>query len=74
MINPLREQVMPLSELRRHLPGKPHYQTLLEWCKLGRKNQVTGQRVRLERVQLPSGHASSLEAYLRFIERLNAAR
>jgi hypothetical protein len=74
MINPLSEQVMPLSVLRRHLPGKPHYQTLLEWCKLGRKNQNTGLRVRLERVQLPSGQASSLEAYLRFIERLNAAR
>lgn len=74
MINPLVEQVMPLSELRRHLPTKPHYQTLLEWCKLGRKNQVTGQRVRLEHVQLPSGQASSLEAYLRFIQRLNASR
>lgn len=63
---------MPLAQLRRHLPGKPHYQTLMEWCTVGRLNRLTGRREKLERIMLPSGTASSLQAYLRFIERLNS--
>jgi len=72
VINPLREQVMPLQQLGKQLPGRPRYNTLLEWCKLGRRNRNTSKRVKLEVIRMPGGMASSLEAYLRFIERLNS--
>ena len=72
MINPLQENVLPLRQLRRQLPGKPAYQTLLEWCTKGRKNRLTGRRETMEKLRLPPGYHSSLEAYLRFIDRLNS--
>lgn len=71
MIDPFQEPVMPLSELRRHLPGRPNYCTLMDWCRTGRMNKKTRQRVKLEAVRLPAGTASSLQAYLRFIDALN---
>jgi len=70
-IDPLHENLMPLTQLRRHLPGKPAYMTLFGWCKAGRVNRLTGKRVFLEQIRLPSGMHSSLEAYLRFLESLN---
>jgi hypothetical protein len=71
MINPLKEKVMPLSRLGRHLPESPKYTTLMDWCKRGRVNWSTRRRVKLECITLPSGISSSLEAYLRFITKLN---
>lgn len=71
-INPLSEQVMPLRDLGRKLPGKPHYNTLLDWCTEGRVNWHTRRRVKMELINLPGGKASSLEAYLRFIDALNS--
>lgn len=71
MIHPLKEQVMPLRELGKHLPGKPRYSTLIDWCRQGRVNWNTRKRVKLEIINLPGGKASSLEAYLRFISALN---
>jgi len=73
-INPLTEQVMPLSQLGRKLPGRPKYTTLLDWCKRGRMNWCTRKRVRMEIITLPGGQASSLEAYLRFVDKLNEGR
>lgn len=64
----------PLSQLGRKLPGRPKYTTLLDWCKRGRMNWATRKRVRMEFICLPSGQASSLEAYLRFVDRLNEGR
>lgn len=71
-IDPLRETLMPLTQLRRHLPGKPAYPTLLGWCRAGRVNRLTGKRIFLEQIRLPSGMHSSLEAYLRFLNKLNS--
>ncbi len=71
-LNPLTEEALPLKDLGKQLPGRPRYTTILSWCQDGRVNNNTGQRVRMEMVQLPAGYASSVAAYLRFIDRLNA--
>lgn len=71
-IHPLKETVMPLSDLGKHLPGRPRYKTLLQWCQEGRINWNTRRKVKMELINLPSGKASSLEAYLRFIDALNS--
>jgi len=63
-----------LRDLGRQLPGKPKYTTLLDWCKRGRMNWATRKRVRMEIITLPGGQASSLEAYLRFVDKLNEGR
>jgi hypothetical protein len=71
-INPL--ECEPLAQLGRKLPGRPAYTTLMDWCKRGRVNWNTRKRVKMEFLALPSGFASSLEAYLRFVDRLNEGR
>lgn len=72
MIDFRKEELLPLSQLRRHLPGKPQYATLWDWCTRGRTNRATGKHVKLEQVSLPSGMHSSLEAFTRFLKALNA--
>lgn len=66
-----KEHPIPLAEIGRHLPGEPCYDTVWKWWKLGRVNRETGTVFYLETVDLTSGRCSSIEAYWRFIERLN---
>lgn len=72
VINPLVEQAMPIKDLAKLLPGKPSYFTIREWVLEGRRNIYTRARVKMDSVQLPTGMASSMEAYQRFIAALNA--
>ena len=69
MIDIQHEQLITLTEAARLMPrrrmDKPVSRaTLLRWHTLGR-NGVT-----LETVRLPGGHATSVEALQRFIDRL----
>jgi hypothetical protein len=62
---------MRLSELRKKLPHEHEYQTVWSWCVIGKKHPYTRQMVRMEAVQTTVGIASSVDAYYRFLERLN---
>lgn len=66
-----KENTLPLDALRRMLPRKPHFYTILQWVKFGRINRETDERVQMEAVQGTAGLESSVEAYERFIDRLN---
>ncbi len=64
------EEALLLSELAPLLPGSPSYFTVRKWCLFGTRNRH-GETVKMEAVILPSGMASSVEAYRRFIYSLN---
>ena len=64
------EKTILLSDFGRQLPDKRKYEAILRWTTHGRTG-VRGKRIKLERVQTPGGWATSLEAYQRFLERLN---
>ena len=67
-----RETVHPLATLRKHILGEPHYQTLWMWCIRGRVHpDHPKRRIKLEAIEGTSGLASSVEAYWRFLERIN---
>lgn len=67
------ETPIPLEELRKILPRKPGLQTVRNWATAGLLNWNNRRRVFLETVRIASGKATSIEAYRRFIERLNEA-
>ena len=68
-INPLK--AIPLRDFGRTLETKRTYKTVLGWCKGGKLNRRTGERVKLEAVYLPSGLCTDVDAFIRFVERLN---
>lgn len=63
-----------LTDLAKVIPGGRDRKTIFNWCTKGllldRFNAKSG-RVRMESILLTNGHASSLEAYWRFIERIS---
>ena len=71
-IDPATELVIPLSELGKKIGMRIARSTVKEWINRGRKNCFTGQRVHLESIQMPGGEGTSVEAYHRFIEAMNA--
>lgn len=69
-----REDMVVLTRLCKILPGGPYtYETVRYWCKAGRRRILDdpGSVVLMDCVKLPSGLASSVEAYYRFIDDLN---
>jgi len=64
----LDEELMSLHEMAKHL-GKS-YQLVLSLTKHGRTG-LNGDRIKLEFVLTESGKKTSLQAYRRFLERLN---
>jgi hypothetical protein len=68
-----REPTLRLSELCRELPREPEYKTLWSWCVRGRSHPYNRKRVHMEALQSTFGIVSSIEAYYRFLERLNDA-
>lgn len=69
-----KERHFSLSILAKLLPDKPHYRTLVRWCTRGSKSDGGGI-VRMESIR-GSGLSkrylrSSVEAFHRFIERIN---
>ena len=67
-----KEEVALLSEIarKRLLPNQPTYKTLWSWTSDGRRNK-SGVTVFLRTVKLPSGLATSVEAFHRFIDELS---
>lgn len=64
------EQHYLLSELAGMLPDSPHYKTVHNWCKIG--VDIAGQPiVKMEYIISSRGWRSSVEAYYRFLKRLN---
>jgi hypothetical protein len=69
--DPEQEEPIPLADLGKTVGRKLPYVTVLRWVREGRVNQYTKKRYFLETVCMPSGYASSKEAYWRFIKQLN---
>ena len=70
-IDVFKERVFLLSDLGKHLPYKPGYQTIWNWIYKGRLDVHGGERCFMDSIFLPNGLASSIEAYQRFVEGLN---
>lgn len=66
-----QEATWPLSQLARLLPCKPRYTRIWWWCTHGRKHPYTHEVIHLEAIHETQGLASSVEAYQRFLARLN---
>jgi hypothetical protein len=49
------------------------YDTIRKWWKHGLLNRATGKKVRLEVIRLSNGMHTSMEAYDRFLMRLNGS-
>lgn len=65
-----KEDHYRLSELAEMLPDKPCYETVRKWCKVG--VEMDGRPVmKMEYIISPVGWRSSVEAYYRFLKRLN---
>lgn len=60
-----QEQHYTLSELARMLPVRRCGKTLYRWCRYGLRG------VKMEHIAGTSGMHSSIEAYMRFIDRIN---
>jgi hypothetical protein len=68
------EQPILLRELARILPSRPNYDTVLKWCRRGLvydRGEKKKRRIKMEAVRLTNGLGSSMQAYSRFINRLN---
>lgn len=72
-LDPRTETLLPLDRLRHLVTGKPSYEAIYSWCAEGRNARGT-QRVaiQMEAMYGTSGVVSSIEAYYRFLEKLNA--
>lgn len=66
-----RESTWPLEKLRALLPSKPSYRAVWHWCINGRKHPYSRRVVRMEAIEETDCLTSSIEAYWRFIQRLN---
>lgn len=69
MIDIATEDIFPFSQAHAKLNLSP--QTLRNYADKGVINVTSGERVYLETVQLPSGKATSVEAYHRFVKNIN---
>ena len=68
MIDLATENVMPLSEAARTLPGRPAVSSVWRWCQKG----IAG--VRLESLVVGGRRCVSTESLQRFAERVTAAK
>lgn len=68
MIDVTKEKLMPLSDLARQLDVS--YNTVNRMILFGRKN-LQGEIVKMECLNTPSGRRTTIEAYYRFIGKLN---
>ena len=73
MTAPHSERFLTLGK-GRQLPGSPGRRTLREWMKKGCKSQVTGETVLLEGWQIGGRWHTSVEAFDRFLAKLNGEK
>lgn len=71
MIDLRREKPFPLLHLRRVAGVNRSKTTLFRWARVGAVSRVTGDRVRLETIYQGNARCTSLEAYWRFMFRMN---
>jgi len=69
---PHGEEVLTLAKAKR-LPSSPHRSTLKRWIDHGRKSPKTGQIVKLEAWLIGGRWYTSVEAFDRFVAKLNGA-
>ncbi len=69
-IDPSVELPLAFSELGRAVNYKVGRNTVREWAEEGRVS-TSGNRVYLEWIMMPWGRATTVEAYYRFLDRLN---
>lgn len=65
------EDAVLLSDFGKNLKPSRTWKTIYWWCKYGRINRFTREKVKLDYINLPAGMATSAAAYLRFITKLN---
>jgi hypothetical protein len=68
MIDPKTEKLISLRQLGKEI--ERGYNNILELVKVGRQS-VGGKTVKLEAIKTPSGWMTSMEAYYRFVRKLN---
>lgn len=66
----LREQVVPIAQSKKRLPGNPSESSVRRWAKRGVKGKHSGTVHKLEVCYIGSTMYTSIEAYERFSERL----
>lgn len=66
MIDISKERLCLLTEASEHIPGKPHYITLMRWKKEGVKGVI------LDTLMVGGRRYTSIEAIHRFITQLSA--
>lgn len=69
-----KESVYRFADIGKHLPYRPGYQTVWNWAFKGRDNFDGKKRCFLEKIFLPQGWSTSIEAYHRFVAELNRGR
>jgi hypothetical protein len=70
MIDLATEQVFPLSEAPKRIPGRPSIATIFRWTGSG----VGPRRIRLEVLKIGGKQFTSMEALQRFADSLTRAR
>lgn len=73
LIDPENEPTFLLSEGRKLLPGAPGYHRLYRGAILGHR-LPDGSRVKLETINMPDGLHTSVQAWYRWIKKINSAR
>ena len=69
--DPFKERPVLLGNLGKRLGQRMPYQTVYSWVSKGLLNTHTKKRHYLATIRLPSGLATSIEAYMRFLRKLN---
>lgn len=70
--NPGSETVVPLKDSKRFLGVEGH--TVTNCARDGRHNYATGEQIFLEMVRTPTGTCTTVEAWQRFMARLNETK
>lgn len=70
-IDPSSEEIFPMCELRQRAGLRKSRSSLKRWVSQGVISPVTGERVRLEKIYEGNVACTSLQAYYRFLFRMN---
>ncbi|TXH09766.1 MAG: DNA-binding protein [Hyphomicrobiaceae bacterium] len=68
-IDPCVDRILSFAELAKEVKVRPN--TVYQWAKHGRISSDRTYRVIMQRIKMPSGQATSAEAYFEFLKLLN---
>lgn len=71
MIDRTKEETFPLRRLPKKVGISREYGTIYTWTTKGLHNSHTDTTVKLETVRGPAGMETSVEAYFRFLAKLD---